>query len=221
MEAAQHTQCTVRVMMDATRWSESVAAFNLFKSHRTIRTEPVRLLPDLANRVVASCQYTPEQDGWIHTTPSQNIIDWGFEKRNPKFRSASIGSNFYWSDGSVDEFGESNQLLNNNLTDFRGWSCNIGLESLFIFWDGTVKKGNCHQGGVLFSIDDHHNHPLPTTAELCFQPICHCGTDILITKAPILPADSPIVAQHLQDSMVRSQEDYERQHRQYIKIKPL
>lgn len=221
LAAADYTQCTVRVMMDASNWSHSLEAFNKFRTHGNIRTEAVRLLPELANRRIPSCDYTPEQDRWLNETPPYDSVEQSYPL-NPSHRHADIGSEFYWSDGSLDEYGDSNYLLNTNRTDFRGWSCNIGLESLFIFWDGDVKKGNCHQGGVLFNIRDHHLHPLPDRGELCFQPICHCGTDILITKVPVLAPDNPIIDQHSREqiSMIKSQEEYVRQHRRYIKIEP-
>lgn len=221
LAAAQYTQCAVRVMMDASRWEESLAAFERFKAHHNIRTEAVRLLPELANRRIASCDYTTEQDRWLTETPPFQGGGNSYPL-NPHHRRADIGSEFYWSDGSWDPHGDSNYLLNTNRTDFRGWSCNIGLESLFIFWDGDVKKGNCHQGGVLFNIRDHERYALPDRGELCFQPLCHCGTDILITKAPVLGADDPIIEQHSRNqiNMIKSEEEYQRQHRKYIKIEP-
>jgi hypothetical protein len=207
-------------MMDATRWEHSVKLFELASTYTNIRVEPVRLLNEIANREVPSTVYTSEQEEWLLRTPPTQFPVLEFPL-NPGWRMANIGSSFYWSDGTVDDHGDSNSLLNNNLTDFRGWSCNIGLESLFIFWDGDVRKGNCSQGGVLFNLANHHLHSLPVQAELCFQPICYCGTDVLISKVPVIPADHPIVEQYMGQSMVRSQEDYERQHRKYIKIKPL
>jgi hypothetical protein len=208
-------------MMDASRWEESLAAFERFSRHPNLRVEPVRLLPELANRVVASCDYTTEQDKWLIVTPPHDATT-NQHRDNRLWREAELGSEFYWNDGSWDPQGDSNYLLNTNRTDFRGWSCNIGLESLFIFWDGDVKKGNCHQGGVLFNIRDHEQHELPDRGELCFQPICTCGTDILVTKAPLLSATDPIVEQHSRNqfNMIKSEEEYLRQHRKYIKIEP-
>jgi hypothetical protein len=221
LAAADYTQCTIRVMMDASRWEESLAAFERFSRHPNLRVEPVRLLPELANRVVASCDYTTEQDKWLIVTPPHDATT-NQHRDNRLWREAELGSEFYWNDGSWDPQGDSNYLLNTNRTDFRGWSCNIGLESLFIFWDGDVKKGNCHQGGVLFNIRDHEQHELPDRGELCFQPICTCGTDILVTKAPLLSATDPIVEQHSRNqfNMIKSEEEYLRQHRKYIKIEP-
>jgi len=217
LAAAEHTQCTVRVMMDARYWDKSLEFFNLCSTYKNIRTEAVRLLHELANRHHSACDYTPEQDQWITEAQPTNITDPVF-KKNLRWQSADLGSSFYYDDGSMDLWGDTNSLINSHQTDFRGWSCNIGLESLFIFWDGNVKKGNCHQGGVLFNLRDHEQHQLPHAAELCFQPICHCGTDILISKVPVLPADHPIVQQHMDRSMIRTQQEYEQQHRKYIKI---
>jgi len=219
LAAAQYTQCTVRVMMDATRWEQSVQFFNEAAQHTNIRVEAVRLLDELANRHVPSTVYTTQQEEWLTTTPPTQFPILEFPL-NPGWRPANIGSEFYYSDGSWDANGDTNQLITTQQTDFRGWSCNIGLESLFIYWDGDVKKGNCSQGGVLFNLANHELHPLPATAELCFQPICYCGTDVLITKIPVLPVDHPIVEQYRGQSMIRSQEEYQRQHRKYIKIEP-
>jgi hypothetical protein len=132
-----------------------------------------------------------------------------------------LGSEFYYSDGTIDMDGDTNYLISTEQTDFRGWSCNIGLESLFVLYDGWVKKANCNQGGYMFHINNHAEHELPTTTEICTQTLCHCGTDVLITKARMLAPDHPYVVQHQGGMAVaQSQAEFEARHRKYIKINP-
>jgi hypothetical protein len=217
--AAQYTQCTVRVMMHDQYFEQAVEFYELAKLFPSFRTEAVRILTELAGRPVGN-KYTPEQDRWIAQAKPTTYSE-GFRVNNPGYRDSVIESSFYWSDGTVDQVGDTNALISSHQTDFRGWSCNIGLESLFILYDGWVKKANCNQGGYMFHINDHYRHELPTTSELCTQNLCHCGTDVVISKAAMLPPDHPHVVQNLGGMRTfTNDEDFKRNHSKYIKITP-
>jgi hypothetical protein len=216
--AAQWTQSTIRVMMDSRHWDRSVDMFNRASQH-PIRVEAVRILEELATRRIGN-EYTSEQEEWLRTVQSHNPQPFQCFS-NPNYRPSKIGSSFLWSDGTLDEQGDTNKLITLKQNDFRGWACNIGLESLFVHYNGTVKKGNCDVGGDLFHLNDHQAHQLPTMAEICTQRTCDCGTDVLISKVPVLPVDSPLLQNlYTGRQIFNDPKQFEQQYKKYIKIKP-
>lgn len=206
LTAAKYTSSAVRVMMDTRYWDKSVSMFERCQDS-ILGAEPVKIIPETAMKKGVGEDYTPEQLEWIATRPLK-FSSAPDKQNNPNWSPANINARFFYSDGSVDKIGESNQLIINGQTDFRGWSCNIGLESLFVHWDGYVKKGNCMQGGELFHLNDHAKHELPTSGEICLQNLCSCGTDVLITKAAMLDKNHPYVTNNQRIRPVFNDEQY-------------
>jgi organic radical activating enzyme len=75
---------------------------------------------------------------------------------------------------------------------FKGWTCDTGLQSLYIDFDGKVWVGNCASSfskspinnnskwGFLGTIEE--NFKLPTDSVICPFQGCGCGSDIVVTK---------------------------------------
>ena len=137
--ASKYTPVTVRVMMDTRHWDKSVSMFEKCYNSSLVGVEPVRIIPETAMKTGVGEDYTEEQLQWI-TSRKLKFPTSPSKENNPKWIQAKISSKFYYSDGSIDESGDTNNLISTGQTDFRGWSCNIGLESLFVHWDGFVKK---------------------------------------------------------------------------------
>jgi MoaA/NifB/PqqE/SkfB family radical SAM enzyme len=75
----------------------------------------------------------------------------------------------------------SNDIIKLHLNKFNGWTCNVGIESLMINWDGEVHRATCRVGGSLGNIhDDTFNNP--NNAIICTRSWCTCAADIPITK---------------------------------------
>jgi hypothetical protein len=204
-------------MMHDTYFERSKEMFEKLSQYPQFRTEAVRILTELAGRQMGN-NYTAEQEEWLTNTKPTNTTDFQY-LNNPGYRVAKIGSSFYYDNGETAPKGDTNYLISTKQTDFRGWACNIGLESMFILYDGWVKKGNCDQGGYMFHINNHQEHELPTMGELCVQNICHCGTDVLISKVPVLGPDHPYITENLTGMRTSAtNEDFIRRNRKYIKI---
>ena len=73
-----------------------------------------------------------------------------------------------------------NTLLKNRTNDFRGWTCNAGLESLRIDADGTVYRADCKFGGPIGNILTRVD--LPSGPIICGKRWCNCASDIPLTK---------------------------------------
>lgn len=63
---------------------------------------------------------------------------------------------------------------------FRGWKCAIGLETLYIDFDGRIWRGPCHVGGTLGHADT--GWEMPTEEVICTKLTCNCGTGIKVPK---------------------------------------
>jgi len=75
----------------------------------------------------------------------------------------------------------ANDVIKQNLNQFKGWSCNAGIESLMINWDGEVHRATCRVGGSLGNIYDGSFEP-PEKPIICTRNFCTCAADIPLTK---------------------------------------
>ena len=83
-------------------------------------------------------------------------------------------------DGGAKEL-HANDVIKLHLNQFKGWSCNAGLESLMINWDGDVHRATCRVGGSLGNIYDG-SFNTPTDSVICDRNYCTCAADIPLTK---------------------------------------
>lgn len=86
----------------------------------------------------------------------------------------------YYNDGS-EEFCRPNDLVARNEVNFQGWTCNAGVDLLFINSWGLIHRGACKEGGEIGNIFDE-DLKFPTQPIRCTKNFCPCGTDILIKK---------------------------------------
>ena len=75
----------------------------------------------------------------------------------------------------------ANDIIKLHLNQYKDWSCNIGLESLMINWDGDVHRATCRVGGSLGNIYND-SFVAPVSPVKCTRNFCTCAADIPITK---------------------------------------
>lgn len=75
----------------------------------------------------------------------------------------------------------ANDVIKNHLNQFKGWTCNAGLESLMINWDGEVHRATCRVGGSLGNIYQG-TFVAPIDPVICTRDWCTCAADIPLTK---------------------------------------
>ncbi len=78
----------------------------------------------------------------------------------------------------------ANDVIKHKLNAFEGWSCNAGLESLMINWDGDVHRATCRVGGSLGNIYKG-TFESPVAPVICTRKWCTCVADIPLTKVSI------------------------------------
>jgi MoaA/NifB/PqqE/SkfB family radical SAM enzyme len=75
----------------------------------------------------------------------------------------------------------ANDMIKNHQNKFKGWTCNAGIESLMINWDGDVHRATCRVGGSLGNIYEG-NFVATSEPVTCDRNFCTCAADIPITK---------------------------------------
>jgi Radical SAM superfamily/4Fe-4S single cluster domain len=186
---------TVRIMAPANQM-ETVSSFlTLINSEkRNFRYEIVKIQPR-GHIDVNTLIYSKESENILRTPVKMAPID----QRNfittkkhifHNLSNDNIGTDAtYIFAGDVDVYKyfqkdhiSSNDIIKHGFTDYRGWKCNVGLESLFVQFDGSIKRGNCEVGGNIGTIQDIDNIQWPTTPIICTSSRCDCNPDIRVTK---------------------------------------
>ena len=75
----------------------------------------------------------------------------------------------------------ANDMIKNHQNKFNGWTCNAGIESLMINWDGDVHRATCRVGGSLGNIYEG-DFVAPSEPVTCDRNFCTCAADIPLTK---------------------------------------
>ena len=95
-----------------------------------------------------------------------------------KEQEATISGNCVIDD---KEIIHSNDVIKLHLNKYKDWSCNAGIESLMINWDGEVHRATCRVGGSLGNIYNGTFEPTEDPV-ICTRNFCTCSADIPITK---------------------------------------
>jgi len=179
LAVAKHTPVTIRVMMHPSHWNRCVNAYETFAKIPTVELEAVRILNWGGDSNPTASTYTDEQLEWFDKHPRIDKVDRKPYSNKPNLE---IGADFYLNDGTIDKSMHTVDYINKGMTNFKGYQCEVGLKSLFISWDGQIRRGNCSAGGDIGSINDPDNIVWPDTPITCDLNICHCTTDVEINK---------------------------------------
>ena len=84
-------------------------------------------------------------------------------------------------DSTNEKIIHANDIIKLHLNKFKGWTCNAGIESLMINWDGEVHRATCRVGDSLGNIYQG-TFIVPTSPIICTRDYCTCAADIPISK---------------------------------------
>jgi len=76
----------------------------------------------------------------------------------------------------------SHSLLIGGQTNFFGWHCYIGVDCIYISYDGSIYRGVCCAGETIGNISDS-DIKWPNDTIICPYNVCSCSADIRIRKA--------------------------------------
>jgi hypothetical protein len=197
---SKHTNVTARIMMvpEQRIWNRLLLTFEKYKKYsETLNLEPVKILPNFGvGEDYCEINYTQEQLEWLFNYQIIPKTIWSTVKTifQPPFPTIVYGRKDYYPDKRLwcGQILQSNEdvlsqdiltlMTNSGFNNFNGWKCDIGLESLFVHYDGTVMRGNCGVGGHIGNIIELDKIKWPVKPIICDKNICHCVADILMSK---------------------------------------
>lgn len=170
---------TLRIMMHPRNWDRCIRLYEkALLASEPFTIEVVRILPDFGTgKDYFDASYTEDQIKFLNETP----IIFGDPKLT-NFRRSKIRSEVIYDSGDREHFSLRIQsaLEKSRSNNFFGWSCSIGIESLFVHYDGGVQRGNCEVGGIIGNIVT--GFEWPTEKIICNKHLCHCAADAIISK---------------------------------------
>lgn len=107
-----------------------------------------------------------------------NDLDW------LKQQDATVKENtviFLKEEPDMPRLKHANDVIKLHLNKFKGWTCNAGIESLMINWDGDVHRATCRVGGSLGNVYNN-TFVVPSDPIVCDRNFCTCASDIPLTK---------------------------------------
>jgi organic radical activating enzyme len=177
--AAEHTLVTVRVMMHPSYWEESLKKYNEILAHGRTNVEAVRIF-----------DWEGESDKSIPKSYTSEHLKW-FEEAD-RFQKPKLikyhgnqnfeASDYYLDNGKIIKGRNSVLFINEGMTNFYDYNCKIGLNSLYIDFNGFVSRGNCMEGGFIGHINEPEGIIWPQNTIICKSTLCKCATDVEITK---------------------------------------
>lgn len=186
--ARNEKRVTNMVLMDPDHWDKCVNAVEYFKEnmHKDVFLQ-VKPLVDHAQLTITytdkQIAYLEEQSKWM---PSRL---WFNRNLNSLINGdMRVFNSIVTLDDDTILRARTSTLVNKGYTYFKGWNCNVGMESVFIDWNGNL-MGACSQ--KLFGLD-HYLNILDedfSKTDIQFQPViceqirCVCQPDTHVTKS--------------------------------------
>lgn len=178
----QTTNLGIRIMMLPTMWDK---CYNFYKKaskeNKGYTIELVRILPNFGvGSDYCDIVYTDEQLEILNLHIPEAVYP------NLKDLRRYTDESFLMYDNGTKEIKVLQDtvvyLENSKKANFLNWECDIGLESLFVHYDGKIQRGNCGVGGKIGNICDFDNIKWPEESIICNKTLCHCVADLLISK---------------------------------------
>jgi len=122
--------------------------------------------------VIRRIRWTEKHDWFDDMRYNSEDLDWILSKEATSLPNCEVDGEYYI---------HANDIIKKHQNQFKGWQCDIGLESLMINWDGEVHRATCRVGGSLGNIYKG-SFKMPDLPVICTRDWCTCSADISITK---------------------------------------
>jgi organic radical activating enzyme len=179
----------VRVLIDPKHWDHCLHVAETLSVEDIWVVEPVRLIQFKENFII-----NPKTANYLYTVEQNKIVDRlqvrEGEKTIPKvvptktiLKYPDREETYY----KLDTFFAVADLARQRQNNFKGWSCDVGIKSIFIEGDGKIARGSCFANDKKFigSINEIEKVQWPTEATTCPYSVCFCDTDMIISKRKI------------------------------------
>ena len=178
----QRSNLTIRVMMLPSMWDRCYAFYEkAVRENKGYAVELVKILPNFGvGEDYCEINYSPEQLKVLDTTVIKYVYPRIYDNRRHTDDSFLMYNNRTQETRLSLEIATN--IQNTGSANFLGWECDIGLESLFVHYNGMIQRGNCAVGGELGNICDFDNINWPKSSITCNKTLCHCMADLMISK---------------------------------------
>ena len=125
--------------------------------------------------------YVTRRIRWTNADDREYFDDMRYKEKDLKWvlsKTATVKANCVIDN---EHKVHANDIIKHKWNQFEGWTCNAGLESLMINWDGEVYRATCRVGGSLGNIYSG-SFKQPITPIVCTRQWCTCAADIPLTK---------------------------------------
>lgn len=174
------TRTDARVMMLSKNWNHCVDVYDRLSKDNYHGTSAVRINNWLSSEEDNdSYLYTDEQLEWFKNLTTSTVNKY---KHLTKDKLVFALTRAYMDDGSREIITDDSKYINSGQTSFKGYTCEIGIRSLYIDQYGDIMRGNCMAEGVIGNINAPNNIQWPERPVVCSYDSCICGTDVRINK---------------------------------------
>jgi MoaA/NifB/PqqE/SkfB family radical SAM enzyme len=122
--------------------------------------------------VIRRIRWTEKHDWFDDMRYDAEDLDWILSREATSLPNCEVDGEYYI---------HANDIIKKHQNQFKGWKCNIGLESLMVNWNGEVHRATCRVGGSLGNIYTG-SFQIPSNPINCTREWCTCAADIPITK---------------------------------------
>lgn len=173
LEASQTTRFHVNVMMVPERFDDCLEFANRLKQEVRCSIALQPLFEGFGHGGITN--------KYSYTTKQEQIMkDFRGRPEIKKLPPAMAELEVNYADGKTENLSTFD-LIANDQTNFVGWDCYAGIDSLVVTFSGDIYRSWCMQDGPIGSIYDEHIE-LPTNPTKCRTKICQCGVDLSAKK---------------------------------------
>ena len=175
------TWINLDLMMHPLYWDETVKFGETLKGKNNLSIAYLPIQQDFGVASKGLISYTEDQLDFLQSPPTY----WGpFLPSNLKLEKCrgQFGRGFKYMETSngISQL-DYKYLIANELTNFKGYECDLGQEGLIIEINGDIYNAYCHTGGIIGNIRDKNLNLKPQSV-ICDKNICACSVDIEISK---------------------------------------
>ncbi len=197
----------ILLLMYSKKWDECVAAHGYFKKFskaKTISLQKLTLLPSskFAQEVAPEAKvnqdwpYREEQLEWMKSNSIHaNKLPWRTMftgKRAKELNNQYFKRNTNETSGMIS----NSFLTTNNLNNWQGWNCYVGIDTLYLEQNGDIKRsvmcgvspplGSWRRVEHLKKVENLDSVQWPTTPVICPHKRCYCSHDFKARKETTL-----------------------------------
>lgn len=177
---------TVHVLMDHNHWDECVSSITYMKKYSKYRW--MIQTKELVSTTKYISVYTNEQRKFLSKELKRfPSIIWILKNLNLLVNGhIKFFESKYIEDG-VKKYATAQYYINTQQTKFKGWNCAVGVESVYINFDGEI-KGSCGQKifnnsqSNILDVDFTKNFNPKIESSICSIEQCLCPPETHLTK---------------------------------------